>query len=45
MMLQIARAALGLRPAHSTVAEFTIYIRDDIAKWRKVVAAAKLTPQ
>ena len=38
-------AAAGLEPVHTPQADFTAYIRDDIAKWRKVVAAAGLTPQ
>ena len=38
-------AAVGLTPAHSSVAEYGNYLRADIAKWRKVVAAAKLAPQ
>jgi tripartite-type tricarboxylate transporter receptor subunit TctC len=38
-------AAAGLEPVHTPQAEFAAYIRDDIAKWRKVVAAAGLTPQ
>ena len=38
-------AAVGLEPVYSPQPEFAAYIRDDIAKWRKVVAAAGLTPQ
>lgn len=38
-------AAPGLRRAHGSVTEFADYIRDDLAKWRKVVRAAKLPPQ
>lgn len=37
--------ALGLEPVGSTPQEFSGYLRADIAKWRKVVAAAKLPPQ
>jgi tripartite-type tricarboxylate transporter receptor subunit TctC len=37
--------AQGLEPAPSTPQEYQNYIRDDIAKWRKVVAAAKLQAQ
>ncbi len=38
-------APQGLEPAPSTPQEYQNYIRDDIAKWRKVVAAAKLSAQ
>jgi tripartite-type tricarboxylate transporter receptor subunit TctC len=38
-------AALGLEAAGSTPQEYADYLRDDIAKWRKVVAAAKLQVQ
>ena len=38
-------AAAGLEPVHTPQQEFVAYLRDDIAKWRKVVAVAKLTPQ
>lgn len=38
-------AAVGLEPVHSSQQEFASYVRDDIVKWRKVVAAAGLTPQ
>ena len=38
-------AALGLEPISATPEQFAEYIRRDIAKWRKVVAAAKINPQ
>jgi tripartite-type tricarboxylate transporter receptor subunit TctC len=38
-------AALGLEPLSNTPEQYAEYIRKDIAKWRKVVAAAKLNPQ
>jgi len=38
-------AALGMEAAAGTSQEYTSYLRDDIAKWRKVVAAAKLQVQ
>ncbi len=34
---------LGLEAASSTPQDYAAYIRDDLAKWRKVIAAAKLT--
>ena len=37
--------ALSLEPSGSTPQEFAAYLRDDIAKWRKVISAAKLPPQ
>ncbi|MGZ5114795.1 MAG: tripartite tricarboxylate transporter substrate binding protein [Burkholderiales bacterium] len=37
--------ALSLEPSGGTPQEFAAYLRDDIAKWRKVIAAAKLPPQ
>jgi tripartite-type tricarboxylate transporter receptor subunit TctC len=37
--------ALGLEAAGSTPQEYGDYLRDDIVKWRKVVAAAKLPLQ
>ncbi|MEN3354022.1 MAG: hypothetical protein V7640_2180 [Betaproteobacteria bacterium] len=37
-------SALGLEPSGSTPPEFAAYLRDDIAKWKKVIAAAKLPP-
>jgi tripartite-type tricarboxylate transporter receptor subunit TctC len=37
--------ALSLEPSGSTPQEFAAYLRDDIAKWRKVIAAAELPPQ
>ena len=37
--------ALGLEAASSTPQEYGDYLRDDIVKWRKVVAAAKLPLQ
>ncbi len=38
-------AGLGLEALANTPEQYTDFIRRDIAKWRKVVAAAKLTPQ
>ncbi|HTE15224.1 MAG TPA: tripartite tricarboxylate transporter substrate binding protein, partial [Burkholderiales bacterium] len=38
-------AGLGLEAISSTPDQFAETIRRDIAKWRKVVAAAKITPQ
>jgi tripartite-type tricarboxylate transporter receptor subunit TctC len=38
-------AALGLEPAAMTTQEYAAYLREDVARWRKVVAAAKLPPQ
>jgi tripartite-type tricarboxylate transporter receptor subunit TctC len=38
-------AGLGLEPISATPEQFAEYIRRDIAKWRKVVAAAKIKPQ
>ena len=38
-------AAMGLEARSSTPEYYADYIRRDIAKWRKVVAAAKLIPQ
>ena len=38
-------AGLGLEPLSSTPEQYAEFIRRDIAKWRKVVAAAKLKPQ
>lgn len=38
-------AAFGLSPLHSSPAEYTTYLRADVAKWRKVVQAAKLPLQ
>ncbi len=38
-------AGLGLEPLATTPEQYAEFIRRDIAKWRKVVAAAKLTPQ
>jgi tripartite-type tricarboxylate transporter receptor subunit TctC len=37
--------ALGLDPAPSSPQEYAAYLREDVVRWRKVVAAAKLTPQ
>ncbi len=37
--------ALGMEAAGSTPQEYGSYLRDEIAKWRKVAAAAKLTLQ
>ena len=37
--------SLGLDPAPSTSQEYAAYLRDDVVRWRKVVASAKLTPQ
>ena len=37
--------ALGLEAASSTPQDYGAYLRDDIVKWRKVVAAAKLPLQ
>jgi tripartite-type tricarboxylate transporter receptor subunit TctC len=38
-------AVLGLEPLSNTPEQYAEYIRKDIAKWRKVVAAAKLKPE
>lgn len=38
-------AAFGLAPLHTGAAEYANYLRADVAKWRKVVAAAKMAPQ
>jgi tripartite-type tricarboxylate transporter receptor subunit TctC len=38
-------AALSLDPVSSTPQEYAAYLRTEIARWRKVVAAAKLPPQ
>ena len=38
-------AALGLDPAPMTTQEYTIFLREEILRWRKVVVAAKLQPQ
>jgi tripartite-type tricarboxylate transporter receptor subunit TctC len=35
----------GLEPLHTTPAEFTEIITRDIAKWAKVVKAAKITSE
>ena len=36
--------ALNLQPAPSSSQEYTAYLKDDVVRWRKVVAAARLTP-
>jgi len=38
-------AAFGLVPMHTSASEYTSYLRADVAKWRKVVTAAKMPPQ
>ena len=38
-------AVQGLEAAPSTPQEYGAYLRDDIAKWRKVATAAKLPMQ
>jgi tripartite-type tricarboxylate transporter receptor subunit TctC len=38
-------AGLGLEPISSTPEQYADYVRKDIAKWRKVIAAAKIKPQ
>ena len=38
-------AALGLEPLSSTPEQYAEQVRNAIVRWRKVVAAAKLTPQ
>ena len=38
-------AGLGLEAISATPEQFAEYIRRDIAKWRKVVAAANFKPQ
>ena len=38
-------ATLGLEAISSTPEQFADYVRRDIAKWRKVIAAAKIKPQ
>jgi tripartite-type tricarboxylate transporter receptor subunit TctC len=37
--------ALGLDPAASTPQEYAAFLRDEVARWRKVVIAAKIPPQ
>jgi tripartite-type tricarboxylate transporter receptor subunit TctC len=38
-------AAMGLDPSPLTPQEYATYLREDVARWRKVVAAAHLPPQ
>ncbi len=38
-------AQLGLEPLASTPEQYADYVRQAITRWRKVVAAAKITPQ
>jgi tripartite-type tricarboxylate transporter receptor subunit TctC len=38
-------AAIGLDPAPMTSQDYAAYLREDVQRWRKVVAAAKLAPQ
>jgi len=38
-------AAFGLAPLHTPASDYATYLRADVAKWRKVVTAAKLPPQ
>ena len=38
-------AALSLEPAPSSAQEYAAYLRDDVLRWRRVVTAARLTPQ
>lgn len=38
-------AALGLEAISSTPEQYADYVRRDIAKWRKVITAAKIKPQ
>jgi len=38
-------AALSLDTVSSTPQEYAAYLRNDVARWRKVVAAARLPPQ
>ena len=38
-------AALGLDPSAMNAQQYAAYLRDDVARWRKVVTAAKLPPQ
>ncbi len=38
-------AALNLDPVSGTSQEYAAYLRAEVARWRKVVAAAKLPPQ
>ena len=40
-----AYTALGLDPVVSGAREYAAYLRNEIQRWRKVVAAAKLQPQ
>jgi tripartite-type tricarboxylate transporter receptor subunit TctC len=40
-----AYAALSLDPSAMGAQEYAAYLRDDVVRWRKVVIAAKLTPQ
>jgi tripartite-type tricarboxylate transporter receptor subunit TctC len=37
--------ALGMDPAPMTPQEYATYLREDLQRWRKVVAAARLQPQ
>ncbi len=34
--------AIGLEPGGMSPAEFAAYIKDDIAKWKKVISEAKI---
>jgi len=38
-------AAVSLEPVSSTPQEYAAYLRAEVARWRKAVAAAKLAPQ
>ena len=37
--------AIGLEPVLTSAQEYGTYLREDVVRWRKVVAAAKLQPQ
>ena len=38
-------SAVGLEPSPMTAQDYAAYLREDVARWRKVVAAAKIPPQ
>ena len=37
--------SIGLEPVLTSAQEYAAYLREDVVRWRKVVAAAKLQPQ
>ena len=40
-----AYATLGLDPTPTSAQDYAAYLREDVARWRKVVTAARLPPQ